>query len=75
MPDLHELHNQLAGEIVKSIVKPPLEAGGTFADVYALLESVIVGVMLVDGGNEDVFDELMRMAKERMLTLRTRIHQ
>lgn len=53
MPDLYELHNQLTGEIIKSIVKPPLEAGGTFADVYVLLE----------------------MAKERMLTLRTRIHQ
>lgn len=38
-----ELHNRLAGEIVKSIVMPPLEAGGDFKDVMVLLESVIAG--------------------------------
>lgn len=39
-----ELHNQLAPEIVASIVRPVLVAGGDLTDVMVLTESVLVGV-------------------------------
>jgi hypothetical protein len=42
-----EIHNRIVGEIVKAIVKPPMDAGGQFTDVLVILESVILGVMLV----------------------------
>jgi len=64
-----DLHNRLAGEIVESIVRPPLEAGGEFTDVLVLLESVILGVVLVTvklGGDEIVLDEVMKHVKERL---------
>lgn len=47
-----ELHNKLVADIVKSIVKPPTEAGGHFSDVLVLLESVVTGVLLVLGKME-----------------------
>lgn len=68
-----ELHNRLAGEIVKSIVKPPLEAGGTMIDVMVLLESVVVGVVLAGvklGGDEKVLDKLVEGAKQRLAEMR-----
>lgn len=65
----HEIHNRIAGEIVKQIVKPPLEAGGEFTDVLVVLESVILGVMLMGvklGGDEKVFDVLVERVKGRL---------
>jgi len=65
----HEIHNELAGKIVASIVKPPLEAGGQLTDVMVLLESVILGVVLMAvklGGDEVVLDEVMLHVKERL---------
>lgn len=70
-----ELHNRLAGQIVASIVKPPLEAGGTSIDVLILFESVAVGVMLALtklGGDEIVFDTIAERVKERLADLRLR---
>lgn len=64
-----EIHNRMAGQIVASIVKPPLEAGGSFTSVLVLLESVILGVMLVGvklGGDEKVLDEVVKHVKERL---------
>lgn len=64
-----EIHNRIAGEIVASIVKPPLEAGGKFTDVLVVLESVVVGVMLVGvklGGDEIVLDTLVAGVKKRL---------
>lgn len=65
----HEIDNRIAGEIVKQIVKPPLEAGGEFTDVLVVLESVILGVMLMGvklGGDEKVLDVLVERVKERL---------
>lgn len=64
-----EIHNRIAGDIVASIVKPPLEAGGQFTDVLIVLESVIVGVILMGvklGGDEKVLDVVMERAKQRL---------
>lgn len=64
-----DLHNELAGTIVASIVKPPLEAGGGVTDVLVLLESVILGVILAGvklGGDEIVLDEVVTHVKERL---------
>jgi hypothetical protein len=69
-----EIHNRVAGECVKAIVKPALEAGGEFTDVLVILESVILGVMLMAvklGGDDKVLDEVVlhvreRLAKERL---------
>jgi hypothetical protein len=44
---LAELHNKVAGPIVESIVRPMIAAGGQGQDILLLLESVIVGTMLV----------------------------
>lgn len=68
-----ELHNKLAGEIVRSIVKPPLEAGGQFTDVLVLLESVVVGVLLAGvrlGGAEIVADTVFDRVRTRLAELR-----
>ena len=69
-----ELHNRIAGPIVASIVKPVMDAGGSYTDVLVVLESVVVGVMLVVvklGGDNivlDVFFEAIRarLAKDRL---------
>jgi hypothetical protein len=44
---ISDLHNRVAGPIVASIVKPMVEVGGQGHDILLLLESVIVGTMLV----------------------------
>lgn len=64
-----EIHNRVAGEIVKSIVKPPLEAGGDMTDVLIILESVILGVMLMAvklGGDDKVLDLTFERVRERL---------
>jgi len=69
MSNQAELHNKIAGEIVASIVLPPIEAGGDFKDVLVVLESVIMGVMLVTariGGDEVVLDAVVARVKERL---------
>lgn len=68
-----DLHNRLAGQIVASIVRPPLEAGGTTTDVMVLFESVVVGVSLAViklGGDEAVLDVVLKGARERLAEIR-----
>lgn len=68
------LHNRLAGEIVKSIVKPVLVSGGSMTDVMVLTESVLLGVCLACvrlGGDEKALDIMTanvrrRLAEERL---------
>ena len=73
MASKSELLNRLAGQIVASIVKPPLEAGGNETDVLVLLESVIVGTVLTIvklGGDERVLDAVIERARERLAEIR-----
>ena len=67
------LHNQLAGPIVASIVKPVLEAGGRPTAILVLLESVIAGVVLAVtrlGGDEVVLEKIFEGVKGRLAELR-----
>ncbi len=73
MTDQNELHNRLAGQIVASIVRPPIEAGGAYTDVMILAESVLVGVALACiklGGDNVVLDVMFERAKERLSEIR-----
>lgn len=68
-----EIHNKIVGDIVRSIVKPPLDAGGSYTDVMVVLESVVVGVVLMGvrlGGDEKVLDAMMAAAKIRLAEMR-----
>jgi len=67
--EMSELHNRLAGETVAGIVRPVLSAGGDSTDVLVLLESVILGVVLVLtklGGDETVLDAIAERVKGRL---------
>ncbi len=68
-----DLHNRLAASIVASIVEPPIEAGGRATDVLVLLESVIVGVLVVvarPGGDAVVIERVMEGVKSRLAAWR-----
>lgn len=68
-----DLHNRLAGQIVASIVRPPIEAGGDITDVMVLTESVLAGVILTvvrPGGDEVVLDVLFANVKRRLAEIR-----
>jgi len=68
-----KLHNELAGQVVMSIVKPIMTSGGTTTDVMILTESVLVGVSLACiklGGDERVLDLIFERARERLAELR-----
>lgn len=43
----HDLHNRLAGDLLKKLVRPVLANGGTMESVLVVLESIVVGVMLM----------------------------
>lgn len=43
--DLTNLHNWIAGELVRGIVRPVTEAGGTDASIMVVVESVVLGVL------------------------------
>jgi hypothetical protein len=68
-----EIHNRDVGSIVRSIIKPTLDAGGEITDILVMLESVIVGVMLFavkPGGDQPVLDNVVegvlgRLAEQR----------
>lgn len=75
MTSQSELHNRIVGEIVKSIVVPPLTSGGNFKDVMVILESVIAGVVLGMfklGGDNIVLDTVMENAKARVQEIMAR---
>ena len=71
-----DLHNRLAGEIVASIVRPPIAAGGDYSDVMVLLESVVVGVCAVTArmrpglSAEAVLELLVNGARTRLPDVR-----
>lgn len=70
-----DLHNRIVGEIVKSIVVPPLTAGGDYKDVMVILESVIAGVVLGMfklGGDNIVLDTVLDGAKARVQEIMAR---
>jgi hypothetical protein len=69
-----DIHNKVAGEVVRTIVNSPLEAGGSFTDALVILESVVLGVVLVGvrsggGGGDKLLDELVLHVKERLTKL------
>ncbi len=73
MADQTKLHNELAGQIVAQIVRGPIAAGGTTADVLVLAESVLVGVALATiklGGDDKVLDVIFERARARLAELR-----
>jgi hypothetical protein len=64
-----EIHNRDVGLLIKAVIKPTLEAGGSFFDVLVLLESIVVGVIMFGikaGGDEHVLDVLVERIKERL---------
>lgn len=54
MSDATDLHNKLAGKIVRSIVEPILEQGGQRTAILVLAESVMTGVVEFCARNDDV---------------------
>lgn len=65
----YALHNQEAGRLIRELIKPTLAAGGTMNDVLILLESVLLGFVLMTvkmGGDEAVLDTLMAGVKTRL---------
>jgi hypothetical protein len=71
----NEIHNRLAGALVRTILEAPIYAGGDFPDALVILESVVFGVTLIGTKvgfpADDILDELVlhvreRLAKERM---------
>jgi len=52
--DATDLHNKLAGKIVRSIVEPILEQGGQRTAILVLAESVMTGVVEFCARNDDV---------------------
>jgi hypothetical protein len=69
MSKMTEVHNRTAGEIVAAIVKPVAEAGGTYADILVITESVILGVLLYGeriGLEELALDRIMEAARTRL---------
>ncbi len=70
-----EIHNRLAGDIVRQIVKPTLDAGGQMTDMLVLLESVVTGVMLIAvklGGDDKVLPKLVEGVEQRLADARLR---
>ena len=65
-----EIHNRDVGGIVKAIIKPTLDAGGSYSDVMVILESVIAGVLLFGikhEGREPVLDLLIQHVRDDLL--------
>ena len=75
MSDATELHNKLAGQIVRSIVTPILESGGSRAAILVLTESVVAGVVEFcalkdDVAREEVLEALIEGARQRVEQLK-----
>lgn len=69
MTDQSAVHNEIVGDIVRSIVTPPIAAGGTMSQVMVVLESVVLGVLLVaakEGSAEILFDQLIASVRGRL---------
>lgn len=64
-----KIHNESLRDIIVSICKPTLAAGGTAPDVMVILESTIVGVLwtVAKPGNEEaLLDILVKGVKVRL---------
>jgi hypothetical protein len=71
--DQAALHNRLAGEIVKSIIKPVISGGGSLTDVMVPTESVLLGVCLACvrlGGDEKALDIMVGHVRARLAEIR-----
>jgi hypothetical protein len=71
--DQSDVHNDLAGRLVKAIVRPALLSGGSLTDVMVLTESVLLGVCLSCvrfGGDEKALDIITRNVRQRLAELR-----
>lgn len=69
---LREHHNKAAGEIVKAIVAPIVDLGGTEGDALVLLESVVAGVLLTMHPAADTLRmmRLFRSSNDRLREIR-----
>ncbi len=59
MSDATDLHNKLAGKILRSIVEPILEQGGERTAILVLTESVVTGVIEFCARNDEVSREVV----------------
>jgi hypothetical protein len=68
---LDKVHNEVAGEMLKKIVTKPIEAGGDLTDSVIILESLILGVMLLAARKgwevNALMEELDKRVKQRMV--------
>lgn len=63
------IHNDEVGRLVREIMGRTLAAGGTMTDVLVLMESVLLGFVLLTvklGGDEIVLDTLVSGVKARL---------
>lgn len=68
-----DLHNKLAGEIVRAIVKPVVDRGGSTAEIMVLTESVLFGIALICirlGGDNVVLDVMVENVRRRLAETR-----
>ncbi|MGH6950835.1 MAG: hypothetical protein ACREH4_08180 [Vitreimonas sp.] len=77
MSDADALHNKLAGEIVRRIVEPTIEAGGDRTSILVLTESVVTGVVEFCARNDNVsrevvLDALIDGVRERLTDIAAR---
>ena len=71
-----DLHNKTAGPIVASIVRPMVAVGANGADILLLLESIIVGTLLVTAtpeGDGKMLALLAARAGKRLIDARAKI--
>jgi hypothetical protein len=64
-----EIHNEEAGRLIREIMRPTLASGGTMTDVFVLMESILLGFVLMNvklGGDEVILDTLMSGVKGRL---------
>lgn len=70
---LTELHNRMASELVKLIVRETTKVGGGPNDILLTTESVVMGVVLAVvklGGDEKVLDVMIHNVRARLAEAR-----
>lgn len=68
-----EARNDLAREIMASIVRPTIEADAPMEEIMLLLEDVVAGVLLLTvkpEGDNSVLDILIDRVRERLASFR-----
>lgn len=63
-----DAHNDALHPIISQIVKSQMEAGGDFASILVLLESVVAGTILVLGKMHDAKDEFYDASVDAIYT-------